>query len=101
LNNLRARKRREKYELRAGKISLETHRSISPEAAIEKKEESLVVREVLSKMKPRYAKILVLRYAGCSYAEVAEAVGISKNSVGTLLTRAEHEFKKRYERSPD
>jgi DNA-directed RNA polymerase specialized sigma24 family protein len=48
-------------------------------------------------MKPRFAKILVLRYSGCSYDEIAAAVGIASSSVGTLLARAERNFKERYQ----
>jgi DNA-directed RNA polymerase specialized sigma24 family protein len=47
-------------------------------------------------MKPRSAKTLVLRYSGLSYAEIANAIGVSPNSVGTLLARAEREFEQQY-----
>jgi DNA-directed RNA polymerase specialized sigma24 family protein len=54
------------------------------------------VRKVLSQMKARSAKILVLRYSGLSYAEIAAAVKVSPKSVGTLLNRAERDFEKRF-----
>jgi RNA polymerase sigma-70 factor (ECF subfamily) len=97
LNTLRARKRRIQYETQAGKISLGASQLDNPEATVEKAEEQQRVRQVLARMKPRFVKILVLRHAGCSYAEVAAAVGISTTSVGTLLARAERDFKKRYQ----
>ena len=97
LNTLRSRKRRIQYETLAGGISLETSQIRNPESAVEKAEEQQRVRQVLARMKPRFAKILVLRHAGCTYAEVAAAVGISKTSVGTLLARAERDFKERYQ----
>ena len=50
------------------------------------------VRRVLSQMKSRSAKILVLRHTGLSYAEIAAAIRVSPNSVGKLLSRAEKEF---------
>jgi RNA polymerase sigma-70 factor (ECF subfamily) len=96
LNVLRAKKRRVQYETQAGKIPLEASPFRNPEAAVEKTEDQQMVRQVLAQMKPRFAKILVLRHAGFSYAEVAAAVGIAPTSVGTLLARAEREFKKRY-----
>ena len=97
LNALRARKRRTQYETRAGNLNLEKSQPGNPEAEVEKSEEQQRVRQVLARMKPRFAKILVLRYAGCSYAEVAAGAGISKASVGKLLARAERDFKKRYQ----
>jgi RNA polymerase sigma-70 factor (ECF subfamily) len=47
-------------------------------------------------MKPRSAKILVLRHSGLTYAEIAAAIKISPNSVGKLLSRAEKDFELRY-----
>ena len=96
LNTLRSNKRRSQYETQTGTISLDASKFINPETAVEKAEEKQRVRQVLAQMRPRLAKILVLRYAGFSYAEVAAAVGIAPTSVGTLLARAEREFKKRY-----
>jgi RNA polymerase sigma-70 factor, ECF subfamily len=40
--------------------------------------------------------VLLLRYSGLSYAEIAEALDVSPTSVGTLLARAEQEFEKLY-----
>jgi RNA polymerase sigma-70 factor (ECF subfamily) len=47
-------------------------------------------------MKPKTARLLVLRYNGLSYAEIATTLEIAPGSVGTLLARAEAEFQKRY-----
>ncbi len=96
LNALRARKRREQYELEAGIISLEASPPGNPAVEVERVEERQRVRQVLSQMKPRSAKILVLRHSGLSYAEIAAAVKISANSVGKLLSRAEKDFEQRY-----
>ena len=96
LNALRARKRREQYELEAGKIALEACAPENPVAALEQSEERQRIRQVLSQMKPRAAKILVLRHSGLSYAEIAAAVRVSPNSVGKLLSRAEKDFERRY-----
>jgi RNA polymerase sigma-70 factor (ECF subfamily) len=96
LNALRARKRREQYELEAGKISLTATASENPAEAVERAEEQQRVRKVLSQMKPRSAKILILRHSGLSYKEIAAAIRVSPNSVGQLLSRAETDFEKRY-----
>jgi DNA-directed RNA polymerase specialized sigma24 family protein len=37
-----------------------------------------------------------LRHQGFTYAEVAESIGVSPGSVGTILARAEAEFRRRY-----
>jgi RNA polymerase sigma-70 factor (ECF subfamily) len=50
----------------------------------------------LTEIKPRSAKILLLRGMGLSYAEVADAVGVAPGSVGTLLARAQREFHQAY-----
>ena len=97
LNALRARKRRERYELEAGRISLETAHSENPAVTIERAEQRQRVRQILSEMKPRSAKILILRYSGLSYAEIASAVRVSPNSIGKLLSRAEKDFERQYQ----
>jgi RNA polymerase sigma-70 factor, ECF subfamily len=96
LNALRSRQRREQYELQAGKISLAAASPANPALVVEKLEAQRRVRQVLAKMKPRSAKILILRHTGFSYAEVAAAVGVKSKSIGTLLSRAEREFGRRY-----
>jgi RNA polymerase sigma-70 factor (ECF subfamily) len=47
-------------------------------------------------MKPRSAMLLLLRQSGLSYREIASALEIAPGSVGTLLARAEKEFRKKY-----
>lgn len=96
LNALRARKRRTQYELEAGKISLEGSHPENPGVAVERAEERQRVRQILSQMKPRSAKILVLRHSGLSYKEIAAAIRVSPNSIGKLLSRAENDFERRY-----
>jgi len=56
------------------------------------------VRAVLARLKTEKAQILLLRYSGLSYREIAEAMQIRANSVGAMLARAEAEFSMRYER---
>jgi RNA polymerase sigma-70 factor (ECF subfamily) len=96
-NALRARQRRERYELEAGKLSIENNPVGDPEKETERSQELRVVRQALARMKPRSAEILVLRYSGLSYAEIAAAVQVAPASVGTLLARAEAEFEACFE----
>jgi len=97
INALRARKRRERYELEAGRISMETSHSQNPAVTVEREEQRQRVRQILSEMKPRSAKILILRHSGLSYTEIAAAVRVSPNSVGKLLSRAEKDFARIYQ----
>ncbi|MEW5867770.1 MAG: sigma-70 family RNA polymerase sigma factor [Chloroflexota bacterium] len=96
LNALRSRKRRQHYEEQAGAHVFSDAQSSNPEAEVERLLERQQVRAALAAMKPRLAQVLVLRHAGMSYAEIADAAGIAHGSVGTLLGRAETEFEKKY-----
>ena len=60
--------------------------------ALERDEERERVRKVLSRMPERSREILMLRYSGFSYREIAGEVGVAPGSVGTLLARAERSF---------
>jgi RNA polymerase sigma-70 factor (ECF subfamily) len=95
-NALRAARRRERYELQAGREALEQNTSPEPSRTIEQEQERARVRAVLSDLKERDAQLLVLRHSGFSYREIAAALGIAPGSVGTLLARAEAEFERRY-----
>jgi RNA polymerase sigma-70 factor (ECF subfamily) len=54
------------------------------------------VRAALAQLKTIQAQLLVLRYSGLSYKELAEALQLKPSSIGTLLARAETEFEKCY-----
>lgn len=95
LNALRARKRRHAHELDAGKWAIENSVS-DPAHDVIVDEERGQVRDVLSAMDERQARLLLLRYSEMSYQQLADALGVSVNSIGTLLVRAEREFAKRY-----
>ncbi len=95
-NELRSGKRRQRYEDEAGEIDLEEFSSPDPELALEKLQERERIRMTLASMKPRSAKLLILRHSGFSYREIAGALDIKPASVGKLLSRAENEFKKKY-----
>jgi RNA polymerase sigma-70 factor (ECF subfamily) len=70
----------------------------SPLADLLRHEHIAEIRSVLAKLKPDKAQLLLLRHSGLSYREIAEAMQLSFNSVGTKLARAEAEFSVLYER---
>lgn len=96
LNALRARKRRERYESESGANALDRDPAADPEEAAVAGEERDRVRHVLGQMDSRQAQLLLMHHSGMAYAEIAAALGVSSNSVGTLLVRAEREFETRY-----
>lgn len=95
LNALRARKRRERHEMRAGRGQAEWDAPNGLETVVAE-EERQRVRRVLAAMDARQSQLLLLRHSGMAYKELAESIGVSVSSVGTLLGRAEREFEKRY-----
>ncbi len=97
LNALRARKRRARHEQEAERRQAEQiSADASDPADPDRDEERARVRAVLAGMDSRQAQLLLLRYSGLSYKELAGALDVSANSVGTLLVRAEREFELRY-----
>lgn len=96
LHSIRSWKRREHYELTAGKYALEESEQLSPAEILIQQEERGQVRLVLSRMTERQSQILILRHSGLSYKEIAEALNVTPASIGPLLVRAEREFEKQY-----
>ncbi|MDQ0416020.1 RNA polymerase sigma factor (sigma-70 family) [Croceifilum oryzae] len=60
------------------------------------RDEIATVRDILAQMDERERNLLLMKYSGFSYDELAEAVNIKKGSVGTLLSRAKERFRKKY-----
>ena len=56
------------------------------------------VRGALARLPRRQAVALVLRHSGLSYAEVAAALDLSPDSVGTTVRRAESALRKELNR---
>ncbi len=96
LNSIRDWKRREQYELKAGRYALEESPRLSPADILAQEEERQQVRLVLARMNQRQSQLLILRYSGLSYKEIAAALSLSPTSIGPLLLRAEREFEKLY-----
>jgi RNA polymerase sigma factor (sigma-70 family) len=85
LNELRGRRRRQARQLRSGQAVEPT----GPEELAIERAASQEVREALGRLPRRAATLLVLRHSGMSYAEVADALGVTTGQVGTMLRRAE------------
>jgi RNA polymerase sigma factor (sigma-70 family) len=66
----------------------------SPELRLERAEARDHARAALDALAPRDREILLMRYSGFSYREIAESIEVSPTSVGTLLARAERRFAK-------
>lgn len=96
-NAIRSRKRRVAREERVTRAELPLARMPDPEGEAVRDEERHAVQAALLKLPDRARVVLVLRQAGCSYAEIAAAVGIAPGSVGTTLLRAEAQFRRQYE----
>lgn len=96
LHSIRSFKRRERYEWSAGKGALDEAPENRPAEIMAQEEERRAARLVLAQMNERQARLLVLRYSGMSYKEIAAALDVSPTSVGPLLLRAEREFERRY-----
>jgi RNA polymerase sigma factor (sigma-70 family) len=95
LNEIRARKRRERRELAdAIAAAPAVTQPPDPAAAIADAEVRDRVRLALTRIGKRHATALALRNAGLSYTEVGAALAVNANQVGTLLRRAELALKK-------
>lgn len=64
-----------------------------PDAAMESAERRAWVRATLETLPTRERQLLLLRYEGLSYRELAQALAITETSVGTLLVRAKNAFR--------
>jgi RNA polymerase sigma factor (sigma-70 family) len=95
LHSIRSLRRRERHETAGGRQWLEDPAEARPAEILARQEERRLVRRVLAEMKEGQSRMLVMRYSGLSYKEIAEALGVAPSSVGPLLVRAEREFERR------
>lgn len=96
LNAVRSRTRRARREANYG--ALEVTPSVDPADVAEVTEQRRIVRTALARLPRKGAAVLALRYGGLSYAEVAQAMGVSIGQIGTLLRRAEAALRREVER---
>lgn len=69
-----------------------------PVSAAVRDDERVAVRRTLAALPERQAQLLLLRHAGLSYREIAEALGLAPTSIGASLARAEAAFEAAWRR---
>lgn len=97
LNAARGRTRRVRRETA---VARDADTTTDPESEAIAEEEQAHVRDALARLPTQTAALLVLRHSGLSYAELAAALGVSADQVGTRLRRAHDAFKKEVLRGP-
>lgn len=89
---------RDRYRVESNRVRLLAEHPVrpsepeSPSLRLERVEARRHARAALDALAPRDREILLMRYAGFSYKEIAEAIEVAATSVGTLLARAERRF---------
>ncbi len=63
-----------------------------------KQDEIKAVRETLTDLSERDRTLLLMKYSGYDYGELAQATELEKGSIGTLLARARRKFRDLYQR---
>jgi RNA polymerase sigma-70 factor (ECF subfamily) len=91
LRGRRRRRQREETVLADTPLAAPSAASVSDRRAVQAQ-----VRAALARLKPKQGQLLLLRQMGFSYKELADVLGVSPNSIGTLLARAEKAFRKAY-----
>ena len=95
IDALRARVRRREHE-KVAEHRLAGQLVSDPLDDLLREETRQRVRTALALIKPATAQLLILRASGLSYKELAHALKVKMSSIGTMLNRAEEEFRKRY-----
>jgi RNA polymerase sigma factor (sigma-70 family) len=89
---------RDRYRVEKNRVRLLAEHPVrpsapeSPELRLERAEARDHARAALDALAPRDRELLLMRYGGFSYREIAEAIDVASTSVGTLLARAERRF---------
>jgi len=96
LDALKVASRRSRHETAAHAEYARTAAPGDPLEDLLALERQAQVRTVLARMKPKQARLLLLRASGLSYQEVADALGLNARSIGTQLARAEASFDRHY-----
>lgn len=95
LNYLRSEKR---LKAREEKDAQSKARNVeSSEEAYMHQEEHSLVNQTLKQLDEREQKLLLMKYSGFKYKEIAQKLQIEEGSVGTMLVRAKRKFKVVYE----
>jgi len=97
IDTLRSLSRRRHYEEAAGRL---TPGGIAgahgPLEDVLREEKCRRVRTVLASIKPAQAQLLLLRASGFSYKQLADVLEVKMTGIGTMLNRAEEEFRNCY-----
>jgi len=93
-NALRGQRR----ESRRLELLAEPPALVDPQAELLRAEQRANVRAALAQLPERQGRLLLLRHAGLSYAEIAAVLECAPGSIGTLLARAERAFLTTYQR---
>jgi RNA polymerase sigma-70 factor (ECF subfamily) len=94
IDALRAAGRGRQHEATAAGIA-EPHKP-GPLDDLLREEKCRRVRSILASIRPAHAQLLILRTSGLSYKELADALQVRMSGIGTMLNRAEEEFRTRY-----
>src|SRR5688572_5607380 len=81
LQSIRSFKRREHYEITAGKYALEQAAVDQPSEILAEKEDQRFARLALAQMNPRQSQLLVMRHSGMAYKDIASALNLSPTSI--------------------
>jgi RNA polymerase sigma factor (sigma-70 family) len=95
IDALRASDRRRLHEVAVGRIA-EGSTAKGPLDDLLREEKCRRVRSILATIKSSQAELLILRTSGFSYKELAETLDVKMSGIGTMLNRAEEEFRTRY-----
>lgn len=95
IDALRASGRRRQYE-EAARRAVGQANAGNPLDDLLREEKCWRVRAVLASIKPAQAQLLILRSSGLSYKELADVLDVKTSGIGTMLNRAEEEFRDRY-----
>jgi len=96
-NSLRDEGRRQRrLEESARQATVMLQGQDDPAEIVVRTDDRRAVRRALAALPQQQAQLLLLRHAGLSYRELAQALEVAPGSVGTLLARAEIAFEKNY-----
>ncbi len=73
----------------------------APDERLSSEESRRCVRRAIDQLPERDRQLLLLRAEGYSYRELADAIGLQEDSVGTLLARAKARFRQLLLEGPD
>lgn len=93
-NHIRTEKRHQARK--AKQKAVEREESGSVDEAFMRREELGEVQKTLMRLSERDRNLLIMKFSGYSYQEIAESTGLEKTSIGALLARAKGRFKKMY-----